>query len=359
MSYNSLRKIMYEIYEITNKKIGIVNEKKNIVAYSGPIEKKEVEKIVDENLNLFLEGKNSLNYTYIDLDLRDEKKNFLFTHEKTEENLKELKLIKILIENSFSKKDDKKNKEEIIEKILKNEIYEAEKEIKNLNINLGEEKIIVLIETDKESKDKVTKILKEFINVEKDFLVELEETKIAILKTSDRNEKTNVKDYVGSIEKKLIQKIEKIKIGVGDFTKNIEEINKSLLEAKIALKIKEIFNKKDNSIYHSDLGIERIIYKLPIFICKKFIKEILKKEKIENLDKDTLFTINKFFENNLNISETSRKLFIHRNTLIYRLEKIKNLTGLDLKIFKDAIKFKLALMIQTYLNFVEKNDVEI
>lgn len=218
---------------------------------------------------------------------------------------------------------------------------------------------MILFELSKEKKETVKEILKEFLNINQDFLVDLEETKIAVLKIVDENEKANIKKYINLLENNLRKKTENIRIGVSSFTKDIKKINRSLFEAQISIEIGKIFKENDMVMYYDNLGIEQIIYKLPIFICKKFIKEVLKKERIKNLDKDTLFTIDKFFENNLNISETSRKLFIHRNTLIYRLEKIKNLTGLDLKVFKDATKFKLALMIQKYLDFVEKNKMGI
>ena len=139
---------------------------------------------------------------------------------------------------------------------------------------------------------------------------------------------------------------------------NLKKIENSFKEATLALEIKQIFQNSDDIIFYNNIGIERIIYKLPISICEIFLAEVLKKKKIKNLNEEILFTINSFFDNNLNISETSRKLFIHRNTLVYRLEKIKNLTGLDLRNFEDAIKFKLALLIQKYLNFIaEKNNI--
>ena len=64
----------------------------------------------------------------------------------------------------------------------------------------------------------------------------------------------------------------------------------------------------------------------------------------------------KFLENNLNVSETSRQLFIHRNTLVYRLDKIQKLTNLDLRVFDDAITFKMALMVVKYMHYMKEED---
>ena len=115
------------------------------------------------------------------------------------------------------------------------------------------------------------------------------------------------------------------------------------------MEVGKVFDTERSIISYDNLGIARLIYQLPITLCEMFLKEVFKKSSIESLDQETLFTIQKFFENSLNVSETSRKLFVHRNTLVYRLEKIKKLTGLDLREFEDAIVFKVALMVKRYL----------
>ena len=110
-----------------------------------------------------------------------------------------------------------------------------------------------------------------------------------------------------------------------------------------------MFDTEKSICSYDNLGIARLIYQLPITLCETFLREVFKRGTIESLDQETLFTIQRFFENNLNVSETSRKLFVHRNTLVYRLEKIKKLTGLDLREFDHAIVFKIALMVKKYL----------
>ena len=119
---------------------------------------------------------------------------------------------------------------------------------------------------------------------------------------------------------------------------------------KQALEVAKVFDTDRTIVSYDNLGIARLIYQLPTTLCEMFLKEVFKRGSIESLDQETLFTIQRFFENNLNVSETSRKLFVHRNTLVYRLEKIKKLTGLDLREFEDAIVFKVALMVKKYLN---------
>ena len=141
----------------------------------------------------------------------------------------------------------------------------------------------------------------------------------------------------------------KTTVGIGIPVTNIKDLARSFKEAKVSLDIGEVFETDRSITSYDNLGIVRLIYQLPVTLCETFLNEVFKEEPIGSLDRETLFTINKFFENNLNVSETSRKLFVHRNTLVYRLEKIKKLTGLDLREFDDAILFKIALMVRKYL----------
>ena len=141
----------------------------------------------------------------------------------------------------------------------------------------------------------------------------------------------------------------RVVIGIGTIAMHLRELAKSYKEAQIAIEVGKVFDTEKYVINYENLGIGRLVYQLPSTLCEMFLVEVFKKNPIDSLDQETLFTIHKFFENNLNVSETARKLFVHRNTLVYRLEKIKKLTGLDLREFDDAITFKFALMVKKYL----------
>mgnify|MGYP000930630055 CR=1 FL=1 len=138
-------------------------------------------------------------------------------------------------------------------------------------------------------------------------------------------------------------------VGIGTLALHLRDLAKAYKEAQIAIEVGKVFDTEKYVINYENLGIGRLIYQLPTTLCEMFLQEVFKKNPIDALDQETLFTIQKFFENNLNVSETSRKLFVHRNTLVYRLEKIKKLTGLDLREFDHAIIFKVALMVKKYL----------
>mgnify|MGYP002712074648 FL=1 len=147
-----------------------------------------------------------------------------------------------------------------------------------------------------------------------------------------------------------------IHIAYGTIVHEIKEVSRSYKEARMALDVGKIFYAEKDVIAYSQLGIGRLIYQLPIPLCKMFIKEIFDGRSPDDFDEELLTTINKFFENSLNVSETSRQLYIHRNTLVYRLDKLQKSTGLDLRVFEDAITFKIALMVVKYMKYMESLD---
>ena len=185
-----------------------------------------------------------------------------------------------------------------------------------------------------------------------DFVISINETDIAVIKQLT-GEPTGEDLYkiAKSMEDTLRNELFiKTVIGIGTVVSHLRELADAYKEAQTAIDVGKVFDTEKSIINYENLGIGRLIYQLPTTLCEIFLSEVFKKNSIDSLDQETLFTINKFFENNLNVSETSRKLFVHRNTLVYRLEKIKKLTGLDLRQFDHAIVFKVALMVRKYLS---------
>ena len=184
-----------------------------------------------------------------------------------------------------------------------------------------------------------------------DFVLSVNETDVAVIKqisgtvTAEDLEKIAVS--MGETLKNELR-IKTI-IGIGTVAERLRELADSYKEAQTAIEVGKVFDTEKSIMHYENLGIGRLIYQLPTTLCEIFLKEVFKKNSLDSLDQETLFTINKFFENSLNVSETSRKLFVHRNTLVYRLEKIRKLTGLDLRQFDHAIVFRVALMVRQYL----------
>ena len=192
-----------------------------------------------------------------------------------------------------------------------------------------------------------------FPDRQRDFVLSVNETDIVLIKelTSLQDNNQEVYDIARAIEEKLMSELNiRCVIGIGTTVQHLRVLADKYKEAQVAIEVGKVFDTEKSIIHYDNLGIGRLIYQLPNTLCEMFLSEVFKKNPIEALDQETLYTINKFFENNLNVSETSRKLFVHRNTLVYRLEKIKKLTGLDLREFDHAIIFKVGLMVKKYLN---------
>ena len=185
-----------------------------------------------------------------------------------------------------------------------------------------------------------------------DFVLSINETDIAVIK------QLNSMPNEGELERIAVTVEDTLKnelfvkcvIGIGTVAEHLRELADAYKEAQTAIEVGKVFDTERSIIHYENLGIGRLIYQLPTTLCEIYLSEVFKKSAIDALDQETLFTINKFFENNLNVSETSRKLFVHRNTLVYRLEKIRKMTGLDLREFDHAIVFKVALMVRKYLS---------
>ncbi len=255
------------------------------------------------------------------------------------------------IKQYYDEKYDRSNfiKNVILDNILPGDIYLKARE---LHFNSEVTRVCMLIKivskTDISAYDIVSNL---FPDKSKDFVINISETDIALVKEIRAGiEGKDLEKLASSIVDTLSSEFyTHCVVGIGTAVTGIKDLAHSFKEAQVALEVGKVFDTEKTIINYDSLGIARLVYQLPTTLCDMFLREVFKRGSIESLDQETLFTIQKFFENNLNVSETSRKLFVHRNTLVYRLEKIKKLTGLDLREFEDAIVFKVALMVKKYL----------
>lgn len=238
----------------------------------------------------------------------------------------------------------------IMDNILPGDIYLRAKE---LHFSTESPRAVFLVRqvghTDVGTLDVVTNLFPDRLQ---DFVLSINETDVAVVKqingsTTEEDLERMAKKIEDTLRNELFVRTV---IGIGTISEHLRSLADSYKEAQTAIEVGKVFDTEKSIINYENLGIGRLIYQLPTTLCEIFLSEVFKKNTIESLDQETLFTINKFFENNLNVSETSRKLFVHRNTLVYRLEKIKKLTGLDLRLFDHAIVFKVALMVREYLS---------
>jgi len=238
----------------------------------------------------------------------------------------------------------------ISDNILPGDIYVRAKE---LHFPMDVPRAVFLIRQQDKSDIAVAQYLQTmFPDREHDFVISVTDADIVLIKeTVEEVEGQELLKMAAAIQEAIGSELSiKTVIGVGSVARQVKELADRYKEAQVAIEVGKVFETEKTIIHYENLGIGRLIYQLPTTLCEMFLSEVFKKSPIDALDQETLYTINKFFENNLNVSETSRKLFVHRNTLVYRLEKIKKLTGLDLREFDHAIVFKVALMVKKYLS---------
>ena len=237
----------------------------------------------------------------------------------------------------------------ISENILQGDIYVRAKELRfSLDVLRG---VLVVRLSSISNLSAIELIQDAFPDKQHDFVISVSDTDIALIKEMPPNGDIGyLQNLAEMIQVKLSAELAtNVVIGVGTPARHLRELAEKYKEALISIDIGKVFESDKTVINYESLGIGRLIYQLPTTLCEIFLSEVFKRNPIEALDQETLFTIDKFFENSLNVSETSRKLFVHRNTLVYRLEKIRKITGLDLREFDHAIIFKVALMVKKYL----------
>ncbi len=259
---------------------------------------------------------------------------------------------------AYKERFDKDNfiKNLILDNLLLVDIYNR---AKKLHIETEVRRVVFLVETNREKDgNELEKIRGLFGGKSKDFVTAVDEKNIIVVKELAENETYEDLNKTADVIIRLFKSDTNcnIHIAYGTIVNELKEVSRSYKEARMALDVGKIFFEGQDVIAYSQLGIGRLIYQLPIPLCKMFIKEIFGGKSPDDFDEEILTTINKFFENSLNVSETSRQLYIHRNTLVYRLDKLQKSTGLDLRVFEDAITFKIALMVVKYMKYMETLD---
>lgn len=242
----------------------------------------------------------------------------------------------------------------LIDNIMLSDIYPK---AKALYLNIDTSRVAFLIRTHGDEYTAQEIISNLFPDKNRDFVISISETDVVLIKeikedVSHKELEKLANSIVDTLGSELMANV---KVGIGSVINSINEIGHSYKDAIVALEVGKVFDTERSIVSYNNLGIGRLIYQLPTKMCELFLLEVFKKGSLEILDTETIVTIQKFFENNLNVSEASRQLFVHRNTLVYRLDKIFKLTGLDLRRFDDAIVFKVAMMVNRYLKTGEVN----
>lgn len=259
---------------------------------------------------------------------------------------------------AYKERFDKDNfiKNLLLDNLLLVDIYNR---AKKLHIEVEMRRVVFIVEVNREKDgNELERIRSVFGGKSKDFVTAVDEKNIIVVKEVDENESYEDLGRTADVIIGLFRSeaSSNVHVAYGTIVRELKEVSRSYKEARMALDVGKIFFEGRNVIAYSQLGIGRLIYQLPIPLCKMFIREIFDGQSPDEFDEEMLTTINRFFENSLNVSETSRQLYIHRNTLVYRLDKLQKGTGLDLRVFEDAITFKIALMVVKYMKYMESNE---
>lgn len=269
------------------------------------------------------------------------------------------KLVAFQIQNLLSAYKEKYDKENFIKNVLLDNmlLVDIYNKAKKLHIEAETRRLVFVIETNKHRDSNAMEVMKSlFTGRHGAYITAVDEENIILVKEL---EKRDTYEEMHQLAKTIVDLLNteamiNAKIAYGTVVQNIKDISRSYNEAKMAMDVGKIFYDEKSVIAYNKLGIGRLIYQLPIPLCKMFMDEVFPGTTPDEFDEETLLTIRKFFDNSLNVSETARQLYIHRNTLVYRLDKVNKATGLDLRVFEDAITFEIALMVVRYMNYMER-----
>lgn len=244
----------------------------------------------------------------------------------------------------------------ILDNLLLVDIYNR---AKKLHIEAVAKRAVFLVETGIEKDGIVTELLKGmFSNQNGDYVTAVDESNVILIKSLEPDDGYEEMVQIANtiVDMMNTEAMLNVRVAIGNAVTELRDVSKSYKEAKMSLDVGKIFYAEKSVVAFTTLGIGRLIYQLPVPLCQIFIQEIFGDEMPEDVDDEMLTTINKFFENNLNVSETSRQLYVHRNTLVYRIEKLQKCTGLDVRTFDDALTFKIALMVVNYMNYLKSKE---
>ena len=336
--------------DVVGRTIGVIDDNGIVVASSDLGKIGESKQRVREELSYSGDSVIYDGYTYRFINPKGASDFIVFAEGEDKEAAKIAHMLAISlgsIKNLYDEKYDKGSfiKNIILDNILPNDIY-----IKSNELHMGndEQRAVIVVKFQGATEVPPYEIIQNFIKDKtKDYVINISEQDIVIVK--ELSESATTESLEEEAQELLKEYAAKLLIGISSIVEKLKDLARAYKEARISLEVGKVFDIERPIMSYENLGIGRLIYQLPTTLCEIFLSEVFKKGSLESLDRETLMTVQSFFENNLNVSETSRKLFVHRNTLVYRLEKIRKLTGLDLREFDHAVTFKVALMVKKYL----------
>ena len=346
--------VIHQMKDAINRTVGIIDESGVIVACSDPRLVGESRQGVREELAFSNDAAAFNGFTYRFISIGGKNEGIVFVEGDDAEAGRYAAMLAVSLGNIKSLYDEKYDKGSFIKNIMLDNILPSDIYIKSKELHFSgdDHRVVLIIKffgwTDVLPYDMVAGM---FPDKSRDYVINIGESDVVLVKeVEEGTDIREVEELAAGIAETLNSEFfTKVSIGISSVVDGLKDLARAYKEARISLEVGKVFDTEKNIVSYENLGIGRLIYQLPTTLCEIFLDEVFKRGSLDSLDRETQMTVQSFFENNLNVSETSRKLFVHRNTLDYRLEKIRKLTGLDLREFEHAVTFKVALMVKKYL----------
>jgi len=349
--------IVHQMKDATDRTIGVIDDRGTVIACSQLTRIGEAKRAVLEELSYTFDSVTYDGYTYRPIGTHAHIEYVVFVEGTDSTAQSTAAMLSVALANIKTLYDEKYDKTSFIKNIILDNILPGDIYIKSKELRFDGEvnRVVFLVRfINKGEAIPFDVIQSMFPDKNRDYIISVGENDVVLVKELKNPTTARKYESVDTIAKTIVDTAQSeflmsAVVGIGTVVSNIKDLARSYKDAQIAINVGSIFDPDKKISNYENLGIGRLVYQLPTTLCEMFLQEVFKRESLDALDRETLVTIQAFFDNNLNVSETSRRLFVHRNTLVYRLEKIKKLTGLDLREFEHAITFKVALMVQKYV----------
>ena len=352
ISNHKIQMVIEEMRDISKTDMVVYTEKGKMIASTfTPME--DMEEVVAAFADSMAESQMMAGRFFFKIEVDGELEYILLAHSSSEEAYMVGKMAACQIRNLASAYMEQFDRNNFMQNILLGNMLVVDMYNKAQKLHIEQaERVVYVIEIEGRKDAAVMETIKNlFVTRTRDFVTEIDEKSVILVKDCRDMKKEEDLYSLASmiIDNMHAEAMVKVRVGYGNRVHNLQDITKSYQEAKMALEVGRIFYVEKEIISYSLLGIGRLIYQLPMSLCEMFIKEVFANGIPDVFDEETMVTIQKFFDNNLNISETARQLYVHRNTLVYRLERLEKIIGLDIRKFEDAMTFKIALMVISHM----------
>lgn len=359
LSNHKLQATLAEIKEIARIDLALYNDKGKAVVSTYDVEQ-DLSSVIVQFAQSMAESQTINHFHFFKIMVDDQLEYILLAKIMGEEAYVIGKLAVCQIRNLIAAYREQFDRNNFMQNVLLGNmlVVDMYNKAKRLHIEQAQ-RVVFVIDVEGKKDGSVMETIKSLFAMKgRDFITEVEENCIILVKdVRDMPAEEDLDTLASMLVANLhVEAMVPARVGYGNRVELLQDISRSYQEAKMALEVGRIFYAQKEVLSYSLLGIGRLIYQLPVSLCEMFLKEVFGNEIPDIFDEETTITIQKFFENNLNISETARQLYVHRNTLVYRLERIEKAIGLDIRAFEDAMLFKIAMMVMSHMNY-QKNVV--